>query len=171
MGGPRVRPPAPDARHDQWGRGAETEGSRLQVEGGHVDHRQLPLRGPPPADGDAGGDTLKFFPRGLRCVYQGTHQPGAPSLFRVGHHNTVVGQPLTCRVRQGKEREGTFPLPQPQARVIGSQPRWSRVIGMTSAEICVQSDGKVFSASTPGPLGTSDLVHVALAAETGGGET
>ena len=80
----------------------------------------------------------------------------------------MVGQPLTCRVRQGKEGEYTFPLPQPQARVISSQPRWSRVIGVKGAEICVGSDGKVFLASAPGPLGTSDLAHVALVAETGG---
>ena len=71
-------------------------------------------------------------------------------------------------MRQGTEEEYIFPLPQPQIQVIGSQPRWTRVVGVMGAEICVGSDGKVFLASAPGPLGTLDLAHVALAVETGG---
>ena len=91
---------------------------------------------------------------------------GTPSPFSIGHLNTMAGQPHTCWMCQGKEQEYIFPLPQPQVRVIGSHRRWSRIMGVTSAEICV-SDGQVFAASSPGLLRALDLAQVALAVETG----
>ena len=45
---------------------------------------------------------------------------------------------------------------------------WTKVIGVTRADIRVGSHGQVFSASAPGPIETPDLAHVALAVETGG---
>ena len=45
---------------------------------------------------------------------------------------------------------------------------WTKVIGVTRADIRVGSHGQVFSATATGPIQTPDLAHVALAVETGG---
>ena len=102
------------------------------------------------------------------CSFQGTHQRGASTLRRIGHLDTTGGDLPTYRVRQGKEGEYTFSLPQPWVSGSHLPQSWTGVIGVTGAEIRVGSDEQVFVASVPGPIETTYLAHVALAVETGG---
>ena len=149
---------------DERGRGASVGGRK--VEGNYVDYGKLPLGCPQPADGNARRGPVGFFPGGPGSIYQGTDQPGASSPFQVGHFSAAGDGPIACGRRQGKEKEQSSPLTQPRTLVIDS-PRWSRVIGLTSHDIHI-SNGEVYAASSPGPIRASDLMHVALAVETGG---
>ena len=85
-------------------------------------------------------------------------------------HEHLGWRPAHLPWPTGKGRGIYLPLPQPQIRMIDSllPPRWTKVIGVTTADIRVGRDGQVFLASAPGPIETPDLPHVALVVETGG---
>ena len=106
-------------------------------------------------------DLGRLFPGGLECFYHGTSGANlGVGLERMQRRHVYPG------VWPGGERgrEGTSPLAEPYTRRHHPAQRWTRLWGITGAEISIRGD-KIYTSLSPGPV---SLDHVALVGRVGG---
>ena len=145
-------------------------GHPLKMEVTNADIWGVPLRHPRPTDVGPGGRAIRAFPGGSVCFQQGSHQQGTSS---VGHQSSHAGESDSDINRSGSHRgkgwdySSSLAGPRGRFQVSHTPDTWTKILGVHKADIGVSSDGQV-SVSVPGPIKGEDLVHVALAAGTGG---
>ena len=104
------------------------------------------------------GELGKLFPGGPECTYQGTGSPD-PGVRLAWRQELAEEQP-------DRETRKEYTLPPDRSHTGGHQGtrRWTRLWGITGAEILVRGD-RIYVTSNHGPV---SLDHVALAGRVGG---